>query len=226
MLESSNMKRDILLIRKPKGITSFDVIRQLRKRLGIRKMGHAGTLDPLAHGLMLIGIESGTKKLANLIGLSKKYIATIQLGKQTDTGDLEGKIIATKEVPFMTEEEIMKKLRAFEGRHMFPVPLYSAIKKDGKALYAYAREGEQIDVPVKEMHIIHASLISYSDTVLVVEWEVGSGTYIRTLAEEFAKELETVGMLLDLERTSIGEYLLTDAQDIDSVEKDEVREVE
>ncbi|MDA1330356.1 MAG: hypothetical protein DWG76_05280 [Chloroflexi bacterium] len=148
----------IILVNKPKGITSFDVIRQLRRKLGIRKMGHAGTLDPLASGLMIIGVNEGTKKLEEYLKLPKTYEADVLLGIQTTTGDMEGDILA--EVP---KEEVEKKLsdtdlttlfKNFIGTHTLAVPKYSAIKVDGKALYTYAREGQEPPrVPEKEMEI-------------------------------------------------------------------------
>lgn len=205
---------DILLIDKPKGITSFDVIRILRKKLGIRKMGHSGTLDPLATGLLLIGVGAGTKKLSSLIGLPKTYEAEILLGKKTDTGDVTGKIIEEKEIPSFSKEKIEQVLEGMVGEHMLTVPLYSAIKKDGKALYAYAREGLPVEAPQKPMKIASISLLGSGPDTLTVFFEVSSGTYIRTLAELIAERLGTVGTIQNLRRLSIGMYNIKDAESI------------
>lgn len=213
MLQSFSME-NILLVNKPKGISSFDVIRRLRKKLGIRKMGHAGTLDPLAHGLMIIGINEGTKKLREYIGLPKTYIAKICFGQMTDSGDLEGKVLVKEVVPDFDKEFIKKELSQFVGEFEFEVPIYSAIKKDGKPLYDYARKGVGVEVPKKKMTIRDARLLEFGKDEIVVEWDVSSGTYIRTLAMEFAKRIGTIGVLVDLERVKIGEFDLQDAVEV------------
>ena len=145
----------ILLIDKPSGITSFDCIRILRKKLGIRKMGHAGTLDPMATGLMIIGVGDGTKKLQEFLKLDKTYEAEILLGVQTDTGDITGKVL--KELGIknyeLSEEKIKKVLQGMVAKLELPVPAYSAIKRGGEALYKKARRGEVVDVPIKTMEI-------------------------------------------------------------------------
>lgn len=216
---------NILLIDKPKGITSFDVIRKLRKKLGVRKMGHAGTLDPLATGLLLIGIGEGTKKLKELIGLSKAYSADVLLGVRTDTGDLEGRVMEEKPVPELDKKRVKKVLKDLEGEIDLQVPLYSAVKVKGKPLYKYAREGRearlnglqsgQVEVPIKTMHVIKAELLGIEDNVLKIEFEVKSGTYIRSIAEELGRRLGTVAMLKNLRRTKIGDFSIEDAEKLD-----------
>ena len=203
---------DILLIDKPKGITSFDVIRLLRKKLGIRKMGHSGTLDPLATGLLLIGVGEGTKKLSQLIGLPKTYEAEILLGIKTDTGDITGKILVERVIPKLSKELLDNVLVGMVGEHMLTVPMYSAIKKDGKALYAYAREGIDIEAPKKPMKVTHIKLLKMDQKVFTVFFEVSSGTYIRTLAELIAERLGTVGTIANLRRLSVGRYNVRDAE--------------
>jgi len=147
----TNNDSEILLIDKPGGISSFDVIRKLRKKTGIRKMGHSGTLDPLASGLMIIGIGKGTKKLTDLIGLSKIYKVEILLGKKTDTGDLEGKTVEEKKVTKVDIEKVEKILTDLKGEPELAVPYYSAIKVKGKRLYKMAREGKKgVKIPVKK----------------------------------------------------------------------------
>ncbi|MFC1623629.1 tRNA pseudouridine(55) synthase TruB [Patescibacteria group bacterium] len=212
---SQYKKEDLILIDKPKGITSFDVIRQLRRKLNIKKMGHAGTLDPNASGLMLIGVEKGTKKLKDLIGLDKTYIAEILLGKKTDTGDITGKVIEEKEIPELNEDAIKEVLKSLEGEQELEVSLYSAIKRKGKPLYKYARAGEKIEKPKRVMTVYSANLKSgVLDTppIVKVEFDVGSGTYIRSLAEELGERLGTVATLQNLRRTKIGNFEIKDAE--------------
>ena len=206
--------KDILLIDKPKGITSFDVIRRLRQELGIRKMGHAGTLDPLASGLMLIGIGKGTKKLSELIGLPKTYTAEVLLGEQRETGDIEGDIVIQKPIPIVSKVKVQEVLDNMIGILPLAVPKYSAIKKDGKPLYAYAREGKEVELPIKDMKVICAELQHAEEDILTIKWSVGSGTYIRSLAEELGRRLGTVATLYNLRRTSVGEYRVEDAESI------------
>jgi tRNA pseudouridine55 synthase len=205
----------ILFIDKPKGITSFDVIRRLRRKLGIRKMGHAGTLDPNASGLLLVGVGKGTKELAKLIGLPKTYVAEILLGVKTDTGDTDGKILETKEVPSVAREEIERVLSTLVGIVKLPVPMFSAIKQNGQPLYKKAYKGHTVTPPVKEMKVHRAVLVDVRLPIVTVSFDVGSGTYIRSLAEEFGQRLGTVATVQNLRRTRIGDYGIEDAETLD-----------
>jgi len=215
-----NIEKDIFLINKPKGITSFDVIRKLRKKTGIKKIGHAGTLDPLVHGLLIIGINDGTKKLNSYLKLPKTYIADILLGEKRDTGDLEGKIIEEEEVSFTDFGPVEKVLFNMKGIHKLPVPKYSAIKIDGKPLYKYMREeGKPPKIPIKEMEIIKIHLLDHfkqkNKYILRVEMRVSSGSYIRSLVEEIGNRVGYPATLFNLQRTNIGKYALGDAKEID-----------
>lgn len=219
------MDENIILVDKPKGITSFDVIRILRKKLGIRKMGHAGTLDPLASGLMIIGVNEGTKKMSEFLKLPKVYIADVLLGKKTDTGDLEGRVTEEAEVSKITEEKICKVVAGMVGKHSLSVPMYSAVKIGGRPLYKLARKKEKggvlteeeknITPPVKEMDVLSARLLSISGVTLKIEMEVSSGTYIRSLVEELGKRLGYPATLAGLRRTKIGGFLINDAMVIE-----------
>ena len=160
---------NILLVDKPKNITSFDVIRRLRVKLGIRKMGHAGTLDPLASGLMIIGVNDGTKKMTDFLKLPKTYVADILLGKKSETGDREGKIIEEKSTEGITDEMIHSVVANFAGKHNLAVPMYSAIKVGGRPLYSIARKVEAGKIlteketnavpPMKEMEVTSIKLL-------------------------------------------------------------------
>ncbi len=235
----------ILLVDKPKGISSYDVIRILQRRcrtLGIvqkkehklhpqpPKMGHGGTLDPLASGLMIIATGKDTKQLATLLGLPKSYTAEIILGQKTTTADLEGDVIEEKPVPPLSEHIIQEVLTSMNGDIELAVPIYSAIKKDGKSLYEYARKGREIDVPTKIMHIEQAELLSIDTTdsanpVITIHFYVKSGTYIRSLAEEFAQRLGTVGVLKELRRTTIGEFSVESAKLPEEIDISHIQDV-
>lgn len=216
-----NLPQDILLIDKPKGITSFDVIRVLRKELGIRKMGHGGTLDPLATGLMIIGVESGTKKLHEYLKLPKEYVAEIRVGERRSTGDLEGEILEEKDVTSLEEEVVKKVLSTMLGTLALPVSAYSAIKKDGVPMYKRARKAEKTgevinDLPTRTMQVFEAELqkvmCAENRGVLTVRFFVGSGTYIRSLGEELGKRLGYPATLQNLRRTKIGDFKIEDAR--------------
>lgn len=216
---------NILLVDKQKGITSFDVIRILRKKLGIRKMGHAGTLDPMASGLMIIGVNEGTKKMSEFLKLPKVYIADVLLGKKTDTGDIEGRVIEEAEVPDVSEEKIREAVAGMVGKHSLPVPMYSAVKIGGRPLYKLARKKEKgnalteeeknILPPVKEMGVISVRLLEIHGAILKIEMGVSSGTYVRSLAEELGRRLGYPATLAGLRRTKIGEFLIEDAVKIE-----------
>jgi tRNA pseudouridine55 synthase len=201
----------INLVNKPKGITSFDVIRIIKKNCDIKKIGHAGTLDPNAEGLMILGTGSGTKELTELVGLDKTYVAEILLGTKTDSGDIDGDILKEETVEDLSEENIKEVITSMIGTQRLPVSIYSAIKKNGKALYKYARAGKEVAEPLRDMTIIDAKYISYKHPVITAEFSVSSGTYIRSIAEEIAQRLQTVGTLQNLIRTTVGKYKLESA---------------
>lgn len=201
----------IILVDKPQGITSFDVIRKLRIKLGIKKMGHAGTLDPLATGLMIIALNDATKKLTQFLKLPKTYSAEILLGTSTDSGDITG-IILAEAVVEKTLLEVQHVVQNLRGVIHLPVPAYSAIKVKGTRLYERARKGEVFETPIKPMEVRSAELIEYhtegSKAVLKVVFDVGSGTYIRSLAEEIGRHLGVPATIKSLRRTRIGDFSL------------------
>lgn len=218
-----NHEKEILLIDKPKGITSFDVIRKLRRKLGIRKMGHAGTLDPLASGLMIIGIEKGTKKLNEYLKLDKTYETHILLGIKTTTGDMEGDVIEENKLSCkdVSIKEIEKILDSMVGDIELEVPSYSAIKVKGKRLYKYAREGKSVLLPKKIMKIHSFVLNGISQNklgcVINVNLDVGSGTYIRSISEEIGRKLGFPSTLYELRRIKIGDFNIEDAKTLDGL---------
>ncbi len=221
---------ELLLIDKPFGLSSFGVIRELRKRTGVRKFGHAGTLDPRATGLMLIGAGKGTKRLASLLKLDKEYIATVRIGESRSTGDLEGEIVAQKAVAEnILPEKISAIVTTLVGTHELPVSAYSAIKREGVPMYKRARaaaaRGETVsDVPVRAMTVYEAELQSISPVVIdelpmlevIVRFKVASGVYIRSLGEELGRRLGYPATLSALRRTQVGPYRIEDARSLET----------
>ncbi len=220
---------EILLIDKPTGMTSFDIIRFLRKKTGIRKFGHAGTLDPNASGLMILGVEKGTKRLEDFIKLDKEYIAEIRIGESRTTDDLEGAIVAEKEVSALNREDIADALKALIGTTRLPVSVYSAIKKDGKPLYKRAREAEKkgevfTEAPLRDMVVHEAELLNEREEliegkhrhIVTARFHVESGTYIRSLGKELGRRLGYPATLQALRRTKIGTYNIGDARTLAS----------
>ncbi len=226
--------QEILLIDKPKGITSFDVIRRVRKQINIKKIGHAGTLDPLATGLMILGVGPGTKKLTELIKLDKDYVAEVLIGESRTTGDMEGEIVESVDIIELDPANILVAVAGLVGTITLPVSAYSAIKKDGVPMYKRARAAEKIgeivtDVPVRDMLVQAATVanieVVFSDTTMTtinrilvtVHFSVGSGTYIRSLAEELGRRLGYPATLANLRRTRVGQFKIEESQQIEDL---------
>jgi tRNA pseudouridine55 synthase len=209
-----------LLINKPKGITSHDVIYFVRKITTEKKVGHAGTLDPNATGLLIVGVErSSTKKLGWIAKDTKKtYEAEIYLGEERDTDDSEGQIISEKsdfQPPDMTL--LKKTLTGFKGKQKQTPPAYSALKIKGKKAYELARKGEKVVLKERDVVIHSIELLQYKYPVLTIRTTVSSGTYIRALARDIGKQLGCGAYLRNLKRTKIGDYNLVDAKDMDEL---------
>ena len=209
----------IIIINKPKGCTSHDIVYKVKKACG-EKVGHTGTLDPNATGVLPILIGTGTKLSKYLIDHDKKYLATIKLGIKTSTGDNEGEITEKKAVPILNEQTIQKALEKFIGKQTQTPPIYSAIKVKGKKLYEYARKGEQIQIPSREITIYSISLIKINTDELQIEVECSKGTYIRTLCEDISNELGTVGYIKELQRTKVGQFTIEQAIDSNLTKQD------
>lgn len=219
----SHAPRGILLVRKPRGMSSFDVIRALREKLKIRKMGHAGTLDPLAEGLMMIGIGQGTKLLSQFSDLEKTYRVEVRFGVQTDTGDAEGKVVAEQSITReLTRHDINEVLEELKGVTELPVPRYSAVKQDGVPLYKRARRGESFEPPLRRMIVKEINLLDVrkegEHVLLSVRMRVGSGVYVRSIAEEIGRRLSLPATVDSLVRESIGDYTSEDAYQIDDID--------
>ena len=206
----------ILLVDKDKGDSSFDIVRRVRKILGCRKVGHAGTLDPFATGLLIILINQGTKLFHFIMSEKKLYRATIYLGAETDTFDCTGKITAVRDIPYMDEEYIKRKLKCFVGLIEQIPPVFSAIKQNGVRAYKLARKGVNVELKKRSVHIYDIKLISWSSPELSIYVKCSPGTYIRALAVDIAKSLGTCGHLKELRRISCGSFHVNDAISINS----------
>jgi tRNA pseudouridine55 synthase len=212
----------ILLIDKPIGITSHDVVAQLRKKLSERKIGHAGTLDPFASGLLLMGVGSGTKLLHHLFGLDKQYEATIRLGQSTTTDDLDGEITAEHAASHITLEQVQSEIKNLTGLIKQVPSSVSAIKLEGKRAYELVREGKEVEIPARSVHVYHFQLLSeirpFGDFIeFDVRVDCSSGTYIRALARDMGNGLGVGGHLRALRRTRIGEFSVQEASSIEEV---------
>lgn len=213
----------LLLVNKPIGITSFDIIRQLRRTIGERKMGHAGTLDPLASGLMLILVGTATKQASSLSGLDKRYQAQITLGATSTTGDNEGdKTPVSDTVP--SQSEVLAALAQLTGAIQQTPSVYSAIKIDGQEAYKRARAGETVEMPTRQVTIYENRLVSYDYPIIELDSLVSSGTYIRSLAADLGEILGTGAYLSGLVRTEVGQYSLDDAVALDDINAPAVAE--
>ncbi|MCH5171949.1 MAG: tRNA pseudouridine(55) synthase TruB [Erysipelotrichales bacterium] len=201
----------VFLVDKPAGVTSRDVVNKLSKQLGIKKIGHVGTLDPFATGLLVVVAGKGTKISPFLEKVDKQYIATLKLGIKTDTLDLEGKIIETKEVPELDKETITNVLKSFVGKLDQVPPMFSAIKCNGVPLYKLARSNIEVERKVRTIEIYKVRLISFKGDEIRFSVCCSKGTYIRTFGEQIAEKLGTVGHLIKLKRTKVGNFNLKDA---------------
>jgi len=209
-----------LNIFKPKGITSHDVVFKTRKILGIKKIGHTGTLDPNAEGVLVLCIGRATKMVSYLENLTKTYEAEILFGAEYDTDDITGKVILNKPVEF-TKETFLETLDAFRGDIMQVPPIYSALKVNGKRLYEYARAGEAVEIAARPATIFNLEGINFDQFPNAVKISVhcSKGTYIRALCRDIGRALHTAACMGDLLRTQVGNFDLTDSITLESLKE-------
>ena len=197
----------ILSINKPSGLTSFDVVKKIRKITNEKKVGHGGTLDPFAEGVLIIAIgRQSTKKLNEFLFSNKEYNATLKLGVETDTLDLDGTVIKSKKIPKISKNDINNVLDEFIGNINQNTPIYSARKISGVRLYKYARKNIPIKTPINKIRIFELDLISFKNKLISFKVKCSKGTYIRQLGLDIAKSIGTVGHLKSLVRTKVGLY--------------------
>ena len=222
---ASFQEGQLLLIDKPLKWTSFDVVNKIRwlikRQFGIKKIkvGHAGTLDPLASGLLIICTGKMTKRIEELMGNEKTYLAKICFGATTPSYDLEQEVDATFPSDHINEAEILKVLPDFTGTIQQKPPVHSAIKKDGKKLYEYARKNEEVEIPSREVVIHRLAVLNFDHPYVELEINSSKGTYIRSLAHDLGKALQSGAYLAGLERTKIGQHSIDDAMSITQFEE-------
>lgn len=206
----------ILLVDKEKGVTSRDVVNEVAHFFNTKKVGHTGTLDPIATGVLVICLGNCTKLVEILTCDEKEYIATIKLGIKTDTGDITGNVIYKQAYNF-TKQTLESVLKSFVGEITQTVPIYSAVKVNGKKLYQYARNNEKVELPKRKVLIKSIELIDFKDDEITFKTSVSKGTYIRSLIEDICTKLNTVGTMRDLRRTRQGNYKIDDCFTIEEL---------
>ena len=214
------MKDGFLLIDKEENYTSRDVCNIIMKRLNVKKVGHAGTLDPFATGLLIVGINNATKALTYIEGQYKTYEATLFLGEKTSSGDHTDAVIETKEVPVLNEEMINNVFLSLIGENEQIVPITSAVHVNGRKLYQYAHLKQEVELPKRKIIIKDLKLISFNNSIIKFQTTVSKGTYIRVLGETIAEKLGTVGHLIALRRTKILDIAVKDAHLLKDLKED------
>ncbi len=207
----------ILLINKPAGITSFDVIRKLRKITKMKKIGHTGTLDPFAEGLLPICVGKATR-IAELFSSKKKqYLVEMKFGEKTDSGDITGKIVDSTKINRINLTNIEKIIpKILKMKEQIP-PIYSAIKINGKRAYKYARENEKIEIPPRQIEIFDFEIVDFNFPFFTYKTTVSKGTYIRVLSEDIANMLGTIGMTTKLKRVQVGDFDISQTVNLDKL---------
>ena len=208
----------VLAIYKEKGYTSRDVVNVLSRELGIKKIGHTGTLDPIATGVLVVCIGDALKLVELLTNHDKEYIAKIRLGVETDTLDITGKVLREEEIRKYSKEEVEEVLKGFVGKIKQVTPKYAAIKVNGKKLYEYARNGEDVELPIRDIEIYDLKLVSdIVDGEFYIKCRVSKGTYIRSLVRDIGVSLGTVATMVELERTRLGSFGLENTYTLDDI---------
>ena len=205
-------------IYKPKDFSSFSVVKQV-KRITREKVGHSGTLDPFADGVLVLGVGKSTKKLSDIIQYDKSYKGIVRLGIKTDTKDLTGKVVESKDVPNFDNINFKEISESFLGIQMQETPMYSARKVNGVRLYKLARKNISVKRNPKQIDIKFLKCVLIDSNTLEIEVECSSGTYIRVLAEDIAKKIGTIGHLIKLTRTTVGAFSLDDSLTVEKFEQ-------
>lgn len=213
------MKMGILIVNKDKDFTSHDVVSILRKKLNFKKIGHTGTLDPMATGVLPICISNATRISEYIMNQGKTYIAEFRFGELRDTYDITGEVIKTSNNITFSKEQINNILNNFIGNIDQTPPIYSAIKVNGKKLYEYARANKDVEIKSRKINIYRLELLDYSDGTVKIEVECSKGTYIRSLIHDIGIKLNTYATMTSLVRTKVGNFKLENSLDIDSIQK-------
>lgn len=209
----------ILLVNKDKNMTSRDIVNIVSKKFNTKKVGHSGTLDPIATGVLVVAIGKYTKLINILTSSYKEYIATMKLGILTDTLDITGNIIDKKDY-YVDKDLIINTLNSFLGKSIQEVPKYSAVKINGKKLYEYARNNIDIKLPKREIEVKNIELLEYKDDIIKFKCTVSKGTYIRSLINDIGKKLNTYATMIELKRTKQGDYLIDNSYTLENIKND------
>ena len=210
---------NVLYVDKPKGISSFDVCYRLRRVLGTKKIGHTGTLDPNATGVMIVLFDKATKANQFLVSDSKEYLAEVKIGIETDTLDIDGNVIGEYDEAMPDETTLKEALNAFKGENEQEVPITSAVSVDGKRLYQYQRENKEVILPKRRIEVYDISLKTVKEDAFVFSASVSSGTYIRALARDILKKLNIHGTLSELRRTKVDDISVEECDSFDEILK-------
>lgn len=222
------MKAGIVIIDKERNWTSQNVVSKVKSILKIKKAGHIGTLDPLATGVLPVLLGEATKLSKYLVEHDKTYVATLQLGQKRDTGDEEGSMIQTCEVENLEKKRVETILRSFKGKQKQIPPQYSAIKINGKKLYEYAREGQRIEIPARDIEIYEMKLININsqEKQIIFQVSCSKGTYIRVLCEDIAETLGMCGYMKNLQRIAVDQFWLENAVKLENLSEKDILSVE
>ena len=225
------MQSGVLIIDKPEGITSHDVVAKVRKALHTKKVGHTGTLDPLATGVLVVCVEKATKLVQYLTCENKTYEVQMKLGIKSDTGDITGNVIETddnisEKLSELNLEKINETLNTFLGAQKQVPPMYSAIKVNGKKLYEYAREGVEIEREERDIEIHSIENVSFENDILKYTVSCSKGTYVRSLCEDIAEKLGTCGTMTALRRIVTGEFEIKDSISIEEISEEKIISME
>ena len=209
-------------VNKPSGMTSHDVVSFLRRNLKIKKIGHTGTLDPMANGVLPIAVGDATR-LIQYLSDDKEYVATVKFGVSTDTYDKEGEIVSTSD-KIVEQAELDDALNQFRGEILQKPPIYSALKKNGKKLYEYAREGKEVEIEARKVTIEKLDLLSLENNVAKLRVKCSKGTYIRSIAHDLGEVLGCGGHLISLTRTIAGDFKIENSIELSTIENSENKE--
>ena len=212
----------LVVVNKPKGITSRDVVNELNNIFNTKKIGHTGTLDPLATGVLVCLIGRYTKLVNLITSYDKEYIFEIKLGVKTDTGDSTGNIIAT-DTNEVSASKLKEVVSSFPKEYDQEVPIYSAVKINGKKLYEYARENKTITLPKRHVHIYSLELLEYNNHLVTCKCIVSKGTYIRSLIQDICANLNTLGTMNNLVRTKQGKFDISDSYTLEDIKNGEFK---
>ena len=214
-----------LNIDKPYGLTSFAVVKKLRSKLKVRKIGHCGSLDPIATGVLVVSFGKATKKSSLFLKSDKIYRGVFKLGVKTDTDDITGRVLSERECASVTRERIERSMKGFEGEILQQVPLYSAVKVKGDALYNYARRGIRVIQPKRKVRVYFFKLLDFRAPLVWFEMKASSGAYVRALARDLGDELGCGAAVQELRRLAVGDVRVEQSLDLDRVLNSPVEEV-